>query len=84
MFIITSFIVDLLGDFEVAVFAPDGPGDACEFVGEGDSGLVVAARALDVERPDFEAIGMLAFLCGPEDGAGAVDEEHADIGIASL
>ena len=44
----------------------------------------MAARALDAERPSLETIGMLAFLCGPEDGTGAVDEKHADVRIASL
>lgn len=44
----------------------------------------MAARALDGECPSLETIGMLTFLCGPEDGAGAVDKEHADIRIASL
>jgi hypothetical protein len=82
-FKLTSFI-DLLSDFEVAGFAPHGPRDAGELVGESDGGLVVAARALNVECPGLEAIGMRVFLCGPEDGAGALDEKHADIGIAPL
>ena len=53
-------------------------------VGESDGGFVVAAGTFDGERPDLEARGILAFLGGPKDGAGAVDKEHAEIGIASL
>jgi hypothetical protein len=71
-------------DFEVAIFNPDGPGDASELVGEGHGGLVVAAETLDVECPEFEAVGSPALFRRPEDGAGAVDKEHADIGITPL
>ena len=33
---------------EVAVVTPGRPDDACQFVGEGDGGLVVPAALLDI------------------------------------
>ena len=77
-------MLDLPVDFEVAIFSPHGPGDAGELVGEGDGSLVVAAGAFDVECPELEAIGSSAFLCCPEDRAGTVDKEHAEVGIPSF
>ena len=70
--------------FEGAVVFPDGPDDASELVGERDGGLVVAAGLFELEGPSSEAIGMGRFLGVPEDGASAVDEEHAKVGVAAL
>ena len=41
---------------EVSLEAPGGPHDACEFVGEGDGGLVVAAAFLKIECPSAKPI----------------------------
>ena len=69
---------------EVAVVLPDGPGDAGELVGEGDGGLVVAELALEAQRPGAQAVAVLHALGVPEDRARAVDEEHAQVGVAAL
>ena len=41
---------------EVALEAPGGPDNPCEFVGEGDGGLVMAAALLKIERPGAQPI----------------------------
>jgi hypothetical protein len=69
---------------EFDVSFPDDPGDASELVGESDGGLVVTASSLDFESPGPEAVGGFHALGSPKNGAGAVGEEHSDIGVAAL
>lgn len=69
---------------EFDVSFPDDPSDARELVGESDGGLVVTASSLDLESPDPEAVGGFHALGSPKNRAGAVGEEHSDVGIASL
>src|SRR5262249_35249837 len=57
---------------KVGASGPDGPDDASHLVGEGDGGLVVAARAFAVEGPRTQAIGSEGRLRMTEGGAGAV------------
>jgi hypothetical protein len=47
------------GGMEDGVARPDGPGDTSEFVGQGDSGPVVAAALLDGESPAAQAIRLV-------------------------
>ena len=73
---------------EVALVPPGSPDDACELVGEGDGGLVVAAPFLQVERPESEPIdcgsSALRGSCGYQHGSGAMDEQGSKIWIALL
>src|SRR6266704_2174991 len=69
---------------EVDVVLPDGPDDAGELVGEGDGGLVVTAEFLEMQGPDAQTVGGSTLLGSPEDGACAVDEEHAKVDVAAL
>lgn len=69
---------------EFDVSFPDDPDDASELVGESDGGLVVTASSLDFESPGPEAVGGFHALGSPKNGAGAVGEEHSDIGVAAL
>src|SRR2546426_6862934 len=64
---------------EIDVVLPDGPDDAGELVGEGDGGFVVPAESLEMESPGAQTVGRAPLAGGPEDGARAVDEEHAEI-----
>ena len=77
-------ISDLQYRFEDTVSFPDGPGDSSELVGERDGGLVMSSRALTLKCPRSEPIRMIDILCSPEDGPGAVDEEHPEIGVTTL
>jgi hypothetical protein len=54
-------LLDVLrdGHVEDSVARPDGPGDAREFVGEGDRSSVVAAALLDCQCPATEPIGLV-------------------------
>ena len=69
---------------EHAILLPYGPDDAGEFVGEADGGFVVTAPVLELECPDTERVWLLGAVAAPEDGAGAVGEEHTQIGIATF
>ena len=69
---------------KVASFVEYDPGEAGEFVGERDGGLVVSSSLLEFERPAPEAIGFLLALGGPEDGSGTVDEQRSQVRIAPL
>jgi len=77
-------ISDLPHGFEEAVTFPNGPGDPCELVGESEGGFVVSSRALTLKCPRSEPIRVIDVLCGPQNGPGAVKEEHTEIGIAPL
>ena len=60
-----------------------GPRDACEFVGHGNGGDVLAAARFHCERPGAEPIlGMPVGI--REHGTRAVDEQHAHIAVAGL
>lgn len=61
----------------------DGPGDASEFVGEGDSGAVVSAAQLEAQSPGLEAVGVFGSCGGEQDGSGAVAEEGAQVGVTA-
>jgi hypothetical protein len=67
---------------EVGIVFPDGPGDAGEFIGEGDGGFVVTAEAFEAKGPGLEGVRRLGTLGMQEDGACPVDEEHAEVGVA--
>ena len=82
--LVNQSISDLPYGFEGAVSFPNGPGDSSEFVGESDGGLVVSSYALTFECPRSESIRVIDVFGSPEDGSGAVNEEHTEIGIASL
>src|SRR5207245_11020170 len=69
---------------EVDVVLPDSPDDAGQLVGEGDGGLVVTAQALDLKGPGTQAIRVGPRRGPPENGAGAVSEEHAEIDVTAL
>jgi len=53
-------------------------------VGEGGGGLVVSDLAFEVEGPGAQAVAVLHALGIPEDRSRAVDEEHAQVGVAAL
>ena len=63
--------------------APDGPDDARELVRDGDGGLVVDVCGLELVRPFAEPIG-LGFSGMEQDRARAVNEERAQVAVASL
>jgi len=69
---------------EVGVVLPDGPDDTGEFVGKGDGGFVVTAEMLETESPSAQTVVGATLGGGPEDGARAVDEEHAKVDVAAL
>jgi hypothetical protein len=70
---------------EVRVGRPDGPREAGEFVGERDGGFVVAPAVFELQGPGLQAAGRARrFLGVTEDGAGAVDQQHAKVRIAAL
>ena len=69
---------------EVDVVLPDSPDNAGQLVGEGDGGFVVTAEFLEMQGPDAQTVWGGALLGGPEDGACAVDEEHAQVDVAAL
>jgi len=77
-------ISDLHDRFEGTVLFPYGPYDPSKLIGEGDGSLIVSSRSLTFECPDSETIRMLFVLGGPEDGPGAVNEQHTKVGIASF
>jgi hypothetical protein len=62
----------------------DGPEDAGEFVGQCDGGAVVSAAMKDGEGPGLEAVGAFNAGGGEQGGAGAVNEEGAQIGITTF
>ena len=64
------------------VLGPDNPGDACEFVGQSDSGDVVSSSLLDLESPGPEAVGSLLGPGGPENRTSAMGEEHSQVDVA--
>jgi len=70
------------------VVVPDGPSDTGQFVGQGDSGLVVADPAFERDGPLLQpGQGLTGFgeLYGPvEHGAGAVNQQHAHVAIPAL
>ena len=60
---------------EILAVVPNGPGNADEFVGEGDGGLVVANPSFEFDGPGlYSAEGRLALIRklfgAGEDGAG--------------
>ena len=71
-------------DLEVAVVLPDSRGDTGELVGKGGGGLVMSDLAFEVEGPGAQAVAVLHALGMPEDRSRAVDEEHAQVGVAAL
>ena len=65
---------------------PHRPHDAGELVGESDGGLVVAAQPFELQRPDPEPIrrrGCLRLRVA-QHGPRAVNQEHAQVGVAAL
>jgi YD repeat-containing protein len=69
---------------EDGVSSPEGPGDASELIGQSNRGAVVAAARLDRDGPATEPIWLLRTLGSVEGGSGTVDEQGAQIGVASL
>src|SRR5262245_24148085 len=69
---------------KIDIVFPDSPDDPGQFVGEGDGGLVVAACLLKAQSPGAQAVGSGALTGRPEDGACAMDEQHAEIDVATL
>jgi hypothetical protein len=69
---------------EHGVPAPDGPGDSSELVGQSNRGAVVTAALLDLDGPATEPVWLLRAFGGVEGGSGTVDEQSAQIGVASL
>src|SRR6185436_12047811 len=63
---------------------PDGPYDACQFVGHRNGSLAVAATALEFQPPGTQAVRMRTRLGAHQDGAGTVNQQRAQIGIALL
>ena len=74
---------DLL-DSIVLLLGGNCPKDAGDAIGESDSRDVVASMLFKSECPGSERIRLRLFLRMPEDGAGTVDEEHADVLVAPL
>ena len=66
--------------------APGGPHDSGELVGEGDSGLVVAAPFLQFERPGAQSVersaSTLSRSCREQHGPGAMDQQGSKVRIA--
>src|SRR5262245_14680555 len=69
---------------EIDVVLPDGPDDAGELVGEGDSSLVVAAERLEMESPGAQTVGGATLAGSPENGACAMNEQHTEVDVAAL
>src|SRR5436190_6243230 len=69
---------------KIDVVLPDGPDDAGQFVGEGHGRFVVAAERLELQSPGAQTVGGATLLGSPEDGACAVDEQHAEVDVAAL
>jgi hypothetical protein len=76
----------LEGGLDVAIFVRDGPGNANALVGEGGGDLAVteltnlgSRRKAQERRPSLCSMR----LGVPEDRACAMDEEHAQVGIAA-
>ena len=70
--------------FEGPLVAPDAPGDARELIGESDGRHVVAVSVFNTERPGAKTIGFIHELGGTQNGTSPVDEEHAQVAVASL
>jgi hypothetical protein len=71
-----------------ALVLPGCPADPGELVGKGDTGFVVADAGLELDDPALYSVELLA---GPmqlsrsgEDGACAVNEQHAQIGVTAF
>ena len=60
------------------------PSDAGDFVGQGNSGAVMASTLLEAKGPGLEAIGVLGAGGGEKSGAAGVDQQGAEIRIATL
>jgi len=69
---------------ERGVGGPDGPGEAREFVGEGDGGFIMTAPAFELGRPVLQAAPARRLLGVTKNGASAVDPQHAELGITAL
>ena len=69
---------------EDGVASPEGPGDSSELVGQSNRGAVVTAALLDRDGPATKPVWLLRTFGGVECGSGTVDEQGAQIGIASL
>jgi hypothetical protein len=69
---------------EGTLIAPDTPRDAGEAVGECDGRDVVPRAELHTECPELEWAGLVSAVRGEERGTRAVDQEHAEVGVASL
>jgi hypothetical protein len=71
---------------EPAVVIPDGPRDAGELVGQSDRGPIRVGFSGLLEGPGLELGDGLACHLGAargeKGGAGAVNEEHANVGVA--
>ncbi len=66
--------------FEVRLVDGDGPGDAGEFIGQGNGGDVDASSVFYLGDP--LAQGIVVLVCGSDHGAGAMDEQASEIGVA--
>ena len=51
---------------EGALVPPDPPGDACDAIGEGDGGNVVASALGGAKSPSLKCIGLLGSVSGEE------------------
>ena len=79
-----SDLLDLRVPLEGTLIAPDTPSDTCDAIGEGNGSGIVAAGLGGPDGPGLELIGLLGTVGCIEGGAGAVDEEHAGVGITSF
>ena len=77
-------LLDPRDPLEGTLVAPNAPSDSGDAIGEGDGGDVVAAGSLGSDGPGLESVRLRDAVGGKESGTGAVDEEHASVGIAAL
>ena len=63
---------------------PHSPDDPCDFVGQGDRGFVAAALLLDMQCPGPQLVRLFQILRSNQDCPRSVDQEHAQVRIASL
>ena len=69
---------------EGTLVAPSPPSDSSGAIGEGDGSDIVAPGLGGSDGQGLELVGLLHSVSREESGTGAVNEEHACIGIAAL
>lgn len=77
-------LLDLWVALEGTLVAPDPPSDSSDAIGEGYGGDVMAAGLGGSDGPGLELIRLVDAVSCEESGTGAVDEEHAGVGIPAL